>query len=188
VPWGTATYSIQRWIRVESTPVGQHVPFHGSIRHGRNLSRTKAVHRLAKHILHVEDDDDDAELTSIGFTQASVPVLIHRVKDGVECVAFLRKEGAYADSPIPNLVLLDLNLPRMDGREVLDVIIKDPSLRALPVVVFTTSAAESDVMWSYQRRCSSYVVKPVGYQDFQKALSSVTDFWFDVATLPPANG
>ncbi|HVJ62001.1 MAG TPA: response regulator [Tahibacter sp.] len=147
---------------------------------------TASARKFVGQILHVEDDDDDAELTSIGLAQASVPLSIHRVKDGVECIAFLRQEGAFSSAPKPDLVLLDLNMPRMDGRQVLDVITQDVALRKLPVVVFTTSAAENDITWSYQHHCNSYVVKPVGFEDFQKALRAVTEFWFDVATLPPA--
>ncbi|MDC8012824.1 response regulator [Tahibacter soli] len=148
---------------------------------------TASTRKFVGQILHVEDDDDDAELTTIGLAQAAVPLRVHRVKDGIECLAFLKHEGDFAGSPRPDIILLDLNLPRMDGREVLDAITQDPTLCKLPVVVFTTSAAERDVSWSYQRRCSSYVVKPVGFEDFQKALRVVTDFWFDVATLPVAN-
>ncbi len=148
---------------------------------------TAMANNLVGQVLHVEDDDDDAELTSICLANARIPLALRRVRDGVECVAYLRREGAFEDAPRPDLILLDLNMPRMDGREVLDFMAQDTALRELPVVVFTTSSAEVDVSWSYQHHCNSYIVKPVGFESFQRAIRTLFDFWFSVASLPPTD-
>jgi len=99
-------------------------------------------------------------------------------------MAFLHKEGQYAGVPTPDLILLDLNMPRMNGHEVLQAISQDDGLRHLPVVVLTTSDAEKDVLSSYQLRCSSYIVKPVDFDNFAKAVQSLTDYWFTLVVLP----
>jgi two-component system response regulator len=139
-------------------------------------------------ILLVEDNDDDAELTQRGLRQAKLAINLHRVADGEECLAFLRKEGSYAHAPTPDLVLLDLNMPRMDGLEVLEEINRDERLRHLPVVVMTSSAAESDVLKSYELRCSSYVVKPIDFDAFVRVVRSLADYWFTIVVLPPHPG
>ncbi|WKE64731.1 response regulator [Gallaecimonas kandeliae] len=139
-------------------------------------------------ILLVEDNDNDVELTKIGFQRTRLAVNLHHVPDGEECMAFLRRQGQYAEVPTPDLILLDLNMPRMNGREVLQAISEDPELRHLPVVVLTTSDAEKDVLTSYRLRCSSYIVKPVDFENFAKVVQSLTDYWFTLVVLPPGKG
>jgi CheY-like chemotaxis protein len=136
-------------------------------------------------ILLVEDNDNDVELTRLGFERCKLLVNLHRVRNGEECMAFLRKEGNYADKPTPDLILLDLNMPRMDGREVLAEIAADESLRHLPTVVLTTSSADQDILSAYKLRCSSYIVKPVDFQQFVRVIQLITDYWFTVVVLPP---
>ena len=136
-------------------------------------------------ILLVEDNDNDVELTRTAFQKSRLLVNIHHAKDGEECMAFLRKEGKYADAPTPDIILLDLNMPRMDGREVLTEISEDASLCHLPVVILTTSAEESEILKMYQLRCSSYIIKPVNLDQFIRVIQSLTDYWLTVVVLPP---
>jgi len=138
------------------------------------------------HVLLVEDSESDAELTRLGFERAPMEVTLDRARDGEEGIAFLRKEGPYASAPTPDLVLLDLNMPRMNGREVLAEIAKDERLRHLPVVVLTTSSADREVLNMYQLRCSSYVVKPLSFEEFAQAMASIAEYWFKTVTLPTA--
>ena len=113
------------------------------------------------HILLVEDNADDVFLTRQGFERSGLDVVIHHVENGELCLDFLRKSGAFADVPRPDLVLLDLNMPIMGGREVMAEIVEDESLRQIPVVILTTSDAEADVLEMYKLRCSSYITKPI---------------------------
>lgn len=136
-------------------------------------------------ILLVEDNDNDVELTKIGFRRSKFRVNLHHVQDGEECLAFLRKEGKYAGVPTPDIVLLDLNMPRMDGREVLAEISKDEGLKQLPIVVLTTSGADEDILASYRLRCSSYIVKPIDFDQFAKVVQGIADYWFTLVVLPP---
>ncbi len=136
-------------------------------------------------ILLVEDNADDVFLTRKGFERAKLRLNLHHVENGVECMAFLRKEGQFAGAPTPDLVLLDLNLPRMDGREVLAQIVADEVLQRLPVVILMTSSAESDVLELYRLRCSSYITKPVDFTKFQQVIQQLSDYWFTVVVLPP---
>jgi two-component system response regulator len=135
-------------------------------------------------ILLVEDNDNDVELTRLGFERCKLLINLHRVKNGEECMAFLRKEDAYAGKPTPDLILLDLNMPRMDGREVLAEIAGDEHLRHLPIVVLTTSSADQDILAAYKLRCSSYILKPVDFPQFVRVIQSITDYWFTVVVLP----
>jgi two-component system, chemotaxis family, response regulator Rcp1 len=135
-------------------------------------------------ILLAEDNDNDVELTKLGFRRAKFAVDLHHVGNGEECLAFLRREGAYADAPTPDIVLLDLNMPRMDGIEVLREINKDERLAHHVVVVLTSSDADEDVLRSYQLRCSSYLVKPINFDGFAKMIQSLGDYWFTLVTLP----
>jgi len=139
-------------------------------------------------ILLVEDNENDVVLTRHGFRKSNLAVNLHHVEDGVECMAFLRKEGKYADVPTPDLILLDLNMPRMDGREVLAEMVQDKVLRRLPVVILTTSSDEQEILSMYDLRCSSYIVKPVDFTQFQRVLSVFADYWFTVVVLPSAGG
>ncbi len=135
-------------------------------------------------ILLVEDNPGDARLTEEALRDGKVHNRLTVVPDGVEAMAYLRREGKYADAPRPDLILLDLNLPRKDGREVLRETKSDDALKSIPVVVLTTSRAEEDVLRSYGLHANSYVTKPVDLDQFIAAVRSIEDFWITVATLP----
>ena len=135
-------------------------------------------------VLLAEDNDDDVELTRQGFRRAKLLVNLHRVEDGEKCMAFLRKQGEYEKVPTPDLILLDLNMPKMSGREVLAEMIKDERLKGLPVVVLTTSELEEEVLNMYKMRCSSYIVKPVDFDQFLKVVRTIAEYWFTVVVLP----
>ena len=137
-------------------------------------------------VLLVEDSEMDAKLTRKGFERSRFPVNIHHVENGQECMDFLRKQERFSDAPSPDLVLLDLNMPIMDGREVMTQIIKDKQLNGLPVVILTTSSSEDDLMAMYKLRCSSYITKPVSFKDFQDLLEEFGNYWFTVVVLPPS--
>jgi two-component system, chemotaxis family, response regulator Rcp1 len=135
-------------------------------------------------ILLAEDNDDDAELTRQGFRRGKLLVNLNRVEDGEKCLAFLRKQGEYQKAPTPDLILLDLNMPKMSGREVLAEMIKDDHLKALPVVILTTSEQEQEILKMYNMRCSSYIVKPVDFDQFLKVVRTIAEYWFTVVVLP----
>jgi CheY-like chemotaxis protein len=135
-------------------------------------------------ILLVEDDPGDVLITTEALEQSKLANNLHTVENGEEAVSFLRREGSYADAVRPDLVLLDLNLPRRDGREVLAEIKDDPELRRIPVVVLTTSSAEEDVLRSYDLHANAYVTKPVDFDNFVKVVRQVDDFFFTVVRLP----
>ena len=135
-------------------------------------------------ILLVEDSPTDVLLTREGLAEAKLANNLHVVVDGIQAIAFLRKEGEYADVPRPDLVLLDLNLPRKDGREVLHEIKEDEDLKVIPVVVLTTSRDEQDVFKSYGLHANAYIVKPVDFPQFADVVKSIEAFWFSVVTLP----
>ena len=136
-------------------------------------------------ILLVEDNPDDVDLTVEAFKESSTHSRLHVVEDGVEALAFLRRQGAYDKVPRPNLILLDLNLPRKSGYEVLKEIKHDPALRQIPVVVLTTSSADTDVLRSYELSANCYITKPVDLDAFLGVVRVVDRFWRDIATLPP---
>ena len=140
-----------------------------------------------KHIeiLLVEDSPADILIAREALSEAKLFNTIHVAEDGVEALDFLRKQGKFASSPRPDLILLDLNLPRKNGREVLAEIKADNDLRSIPVVVLTTSRAEEDVLRSYDLHANCYVIKPVEFDNFVKAVQSIRHFWFSVVTLPP---
>ena len=135
-------------------------------------------------ILMVEDSPGDVRLTKEALKEAKVLNHISVVEDGVAAMAFLRREGEHAEAPRPDLILLDLNLPRKDGREVLAEIKADPVLTLIPVVVLTTSQAEQDILKSYQLHANCYVTKPVDLDQFISVIKSVETFWLTVARLP----
>jgi len=135
-------------------------------------------------ILLVEDSPSDARLTQEAFKDAKLRNNLTIVTDGAEALAYLRREGRYAGAVRPDLVLLDLNLPKVDGREVLRQIKTDLDLQAIPVVVLTTSDAESDVLAAYAEHANCYVRKPVDLDRFLKVVSSIEDFWLTVVKLP----
>ncbi len=135
-------------------------------------------------VLLVEDEPADAHLVRLAFDESKVLVDLHHVSDGVEAFAFLRHEGAYASVPTPELILLDLNMPRMDGREFLARIKRDATLHNLPVVVLTTSDAERDMLHSYDNFAAGFIVKPVDVDDFIKVVCGIGDYWIKVVRLP----
>jgi CheY-like chemotaxis protein len=135
-------------------------------------------------VLLVEDDPGDVLMTREAFEDNKVANRLFVVNDGVMAMEFLRKEGEYADSPTPDLVLLDLNLPRMDGREVLAALKEDPDLRRIPVVVLTTSEAEEDVLRSYSLHANAYVTKPVDFTRFIEVVRQIDEFFVTVVRLP----
>ena len=135
-------------------------------------------------VLLVEDDPGDVLMTREAFADYKVRNSLHVVDDGVQALAFLRREGEYAEAPRPDLVLLDLNLPRMDGREVLQAVKSDPELSSIPVVVLTTSEAEEDVLGSYSLHANAYVTKPVDFERFIEVVRQIDDFFVTVVRLP----
>jgi two-component system, chemotaxis family, response regulator Rcp1 len=140
---------------------------------------------VAVEILLVEDNPGDVRLAREGLSECKIRNNLHVVDDGVKAMAFLRREGEYANVPRPDLVLLDLNLPRKDGREVLREVKDDVSLKTIPVVVLTTSKAEADILKSYSLHANCYVTKPLGLQQFLDVVRSIEDFWFSIVKLPP---
>lgn len=139
-------------------------------------------------ILLVEDNPGDVRLTIEALKEGKVRNNMHVAGDGVEAMAFLRKEGKYADMPRPDLILLDLNMPRKDGREVLAEIKADPVLRRIPVVILTTSKAEEDIVKTYSHHANCYITKPVDLDQFITVVRSIEDFWLTIVKLPPTGG
>ncbi|GAA4016410.1 MULTISPECIES: response regulator [Allokutzneria] len=135
-------------------------------------------------VLLVEDDPGDVLMTQEAFELHKIRNSLHVVPDGVEALAFLRREGAHANAPRPGLILLDLNLPKKDGREVLAEIKADESLRTIPVVVLTTSEAEEDILRSYDLHANAYVTKPVDFHRFVEIVQRIDDFFVTVVKLP----
>jgi two-component system, chemotaxis family, response regulator Rcp1 len=136
-------------------------------------------------ILLVEDNEGDVHLTREALKKAKVSNRVYVANDGVEAMDFLRRQGAFPNAPRPDLVLLDLNLPNMDGREVLDEMKKDAHLRTIPVIVVTSSAAEQDVVRTYALNANAYVTKPVDLHQFLHVIGAVSDFWLQIVKLPP---
>jgi two-component system response regulator len=149
---------------------------------------TALDHTRPTEILLVEDNENDVILTRQAFKEAKLAVRLHHVQDGEKCMAFLRKQGEYASVPTPDIILLDLNMPRMDGREVLAEISGDENLRHLPVVILTTSYAEQEILKMYKLRCSSYIIKPVDFEQFVRVIRLFTDYWLTVVVLPSLPG
>jgi len=135
-------------------------------------------------ILLVEDNPGDVRLTREIFKECNVPHVLHVVKDGEEAMAFLRQEGDYQDVKRPALILLDLNLPCKDGREVLAEIKKDGALQRIPIVVLTTSAAKEDIFQAYQLHANCYILKPVDLDQFQNVVQGLSEFWLRIVELP----
>jgi CheY-like chemotaxis protein len=135
-------------------------------------------------VLLVEDDLADANLAKRALRQGPFPCEVHHVRDGVEAVEFLHRQDRFADAPRPDLVLLDLNMPRKDGREVLSEIKADDRLKTIPIVVLTTSDVDRDVEASYARGANSFLTKPMDVEDFFTMIHAVERYWFDVVKLP----
>ena len=138
----------------------------------------------AIEILMVEDNPGDVRLTREAMKEAKVRNQLNVVGDGVEALEYLRRQGRFTDAPRPDLILLDLNLPKKDGREVLAEIKADPLLRSIPVVVLTTSNADVDVEQAYQLHANCYITKPVDFDQFMKVVQKIDDFWVNIVTLP----
>jgi CheY-like chemotaxis protein len=139
------------------------------------------------HILLAEDDPDDRMLTRRAIVESQMETTFDAVKNGEELMQYLHRDGPYADEtpPRPDLILLDLNMPRMDGREALREIKSDAELRRIPVVVLTTSEAEQDILQSYDLGVNAFVTKPVSFDALSEAMQSLSEFWFDLVKLPP---
>lgn len=136
-------------------------------------------------ILLVEDNPGDARLAQEALRDAKVRNNLHWVQDGVETMAFLRQEGEYSEVPRPDLILLDLNLPKKDGREVLTEIKSDESLRRIPVVILTVSADEQDILDTYDNHANCYITKPLDLGQFMEVVKSIEEFWLTIVKLPP---
>jgi len=136
-------------------------------------------------VLMVEDNPGDARLAIEALKGAKVRNEIHHVIDGIEAMEFLHKEGEYSNAVRPDIILLDLNLPRKDGREVLEEIKTDPDLKRIPVVIMTISQAEEDIIRSYNLYANCYITKPIDLNQFMKVVKSIEDFWLTIVKLPP---
>jgi two-component system, chemotaxis family, response regulator Rcp1 len=139
-------------------------------------------------ILLVEDNANDVLLTRIAMKQCKIANRLHVAEDGVEALQFLRKEGKFADAARPHLILMDLNLPRMDGRELLAAVKADDALKSIPLVVLTTSDAERDVVKSYALHANAYVTKPLDMDEFIRIVKGIDEFWFGIVRLPRPTG
>ncbi len=161
-----------------------------STRTARPQTRTSPMTNSTRgepiEILLVEDDENDANMTMDALRDGRVRNRISHVEDGIEAMAFLRREGKYANAPRPDLILLDLNMPRKNGREVLEDVKSDPDLRCIPVVVMTSSDDEKDVLGAYQRHVNCYVIKPLDLDQFVAVVKSIESFWFTIVKLPAA--
>jgi chemotaxis family two-component system response regulator Rcp1 len=139
---------------------------------------------MQRLVLLVEDSPGDVRLTQEAFRDAGKSIDLRVAADGVEAMAFLRHEGVHADAPRPHFILLDLNLPKMDGREVLAHIKEDEDLKTIPTVILTTSDAEADILTSYQLQANCYLSKPVQLDEFESLVRSINDFWLTKVKLP----
>ena len=142
------------------------------------------VGRLVE-ILLVEDNEGDVRLTREALKEGRIRNRLHVVIDGEQALAFLKRQGEYSDAPRPDLILLDLNLPRLDGKEVLASIKTDPKLKQIPVVVLTSSRTEQDLMRAYDLHANCYITKPVEFEEFIDVVRSIEDFWLTIVVLPP---
>jgi len=139
---------------------------------------------VAAEILLVDDDENYAFLTQQAFRLAKLIANLHHVKDGKECLNFLRRQPPYSDAPVPDIVLLDLDMPVMDGREVMAEIVRDDALKHLAVVVLTSRDEHAEILRMYQLRCSSYVCKPVEFDKYVDVIKKLADYWLSVVMLP----
>ena len=137
-----------------------------------------------QNILLVEDNPADILLTMEAFEEGAVPHIINAVNDGVEAISYLRRAGKYADAVRPDMILLDINLPKKNGFEVLEEIKQDPDLKYIPAIVLSTSGSKHDIRKAYDLHANCYLIKPVELEDFLRAIRSLEDFWFNVAAIP----
>ncbi|MBD3168929.1 MAG: response regulator [candidate division Zixibacteria bacterium] len=138
-------------------------------------------------ILMVEDNPDDVTLTTEALKETKIAVNLNVVENGIQAMQYLKKEDKYIDAVRPDLILLDLNLPKMDGREVLSELKSSKSIRNIPVVVLTTSMAEEDIAQAYELQANCYITKPIDLNQFEKVVRSIEEFWFTIVKLPPKN-
>ncbi len=136
------------------------------------------------NVLLVEDSPGDVRLTKETLRNSKLPITLHVAADGVEAMAFLRQQNGHGSSPRPDFILLDLNLPRMGGREVLAEVKSDESLKTIPIIILTTSEAETDILRSYQLQANCYLTKPVKFDEFESLVKSIDDFWLTKVKLP----
>jgi two-component system, chemotaxis family, response regulator Rcp1 len=148
------------------------------------MSESPAAPSGTIEVLLVEDSPGDVRLTREALKDAKVHISLHVATDGIEAMAFLERTGPHINAPRPDLILLDLNLPKKDGREVLKEIKENPSLRIIPVVILTTSSSEADVLQSYHLHANCYISKPVDLDGFLKVIQSIDNFWLSVVKLP----
>jgi chemotaxis family two-component system response regulator Rcp1 len=148
------------------------------------MSESPGTQSGAIEVLLVEDSPGDVRLTREALKDAKVHISLHVATDGIEAMAYLERTGTHINAPRPDLILLDLNLPRKDGREVLKEIKESPSLRIIPVVILTTSSSEADVLQSYHLHANCYISKPVDLDGFLKVVQSIDNFWLSVVKLP----
>ncbi|MCP4174571.1 MAG: response regulator [Fuerstiella sp.] len=142
------------------------------------------IQNIARQILLVEDSPSDAHLAMRAFSQSTFASTVNHAKDGAEALAMLRQEGDFHECPRPDLIFLDLNMPRVNGRQVLDQLQMDPDLGLIPIVVLSTSTDEKDVLNAYRLGTSSYVVKPVDLNEFYRVIEAVQNYWFKLCALP----
>ncbi len=145
-----------------------------------NIKSQKSV-----EILLIEDSQADTELIRLALEAEKILVKLHVAKDGIEALDFLKRKGKYAMAIRPDLILLDLNLPKKDGREVLAEVKSDPILGLIPVVVLSSSAAEEDIFKSYKLHANAYIIKPIDFESFRKIVAQLSEFWFSLVVLPP---
>ena len=148
------------------------------------IMKTLRSDRMTIEVLLVEDSPGDARLTKEAFQENNPVVRLNVVADGVEAMAYLRHLGPYAQAPRPDLILLDLNMPKMDGREVLAQIKKDANLKTIPTIILSTSEAQSDIETSYRLQANCYLNKPVLFEDFDSLVKNISSFWLKEVTLP----
>lgn len=148
------------------------------------MSKESAEPEEPVEILLAEDNPNDVEMTRRAFDKGKFLNNLNVVNDGIEAMKYLRQQGEYDTTPRPDIMLLDLEMPRKDGKEVLADMEKDPELSMIPVIILTSSEAEQDIVESYQHHANAYMTKPVGYQDFQETVRDVESFWFKLVKLP----
>jgi two-component system response regulator len=148
------------------------------------MTDSSGIHAAPIEVLLIEDSPGDVRLTREALKDAKVHIRLSVVSDGVEAMAFLERQGEFTDAPRPDLILLDLNLPKKDGREVLKDIKESATLGSIPVVILTTSASEADILKSYRLHANCYITKPVDLDGFLKVVNSIDNFWLSVVKLP----
>lgn len=144
------------------------------------MERLKAI-----DVLLVEDNIGDIRLTEEAIKESKLKINLHYVMDGVEAVSYLKKEEKYKNEPTPDLIILDLNMPKKNGLQVLSEIKEDPKLKKIPVIILTVSKSESDVLQSYEHHANSYITKPLDLEKFVEIVKVIDNFWFSIVTLPP---